>query len=276
MTTKQKKCSDSQKGRIVIHKGEVIKRIYPDELSLYLNDGWEKGFSESHNKKNSEAKKGKSSWNKGIPPSNETRIKISNSLKGSTPWNKGLTKEDERVKVYTQKAYSTKVKRYGSAFHNNNMNEEHKKKLSESHKGLLKGRKIPEETLKIKLTKEYITKKLNNSFNTSKPEEELYKKLLEENKHKTIYRNYKDERYPFYCDFYIVEDDLFIELNAHWTHGGKPYDPNDISCQQQLKEWQEKAKTSQYVANAIQTWTVRDVEKQRIAKEHNLNYKVIY
>lgn len=276
MTTKQSKCSSTQKGRIVIHNGDTEKRIYPNELQYYLNDGWEKGASDRHKKNNGNSHKGKTAWNKGITPSSETKKKISNSLKGNTPWNKGLTKEDERVKVYTQKAYSTKVKKYGSAFHNNNMSEEHKKKLSESHKGLLKGRKLSEETLKIKLTKEYITKKLNNSFNTSKPEEELYKKLLEENKHKTIYRNYKDERYPFYCDFYIVEDDLFIELNAHWTHGGKPYDPNDISCQQQLKEWQEKAKTSQYVANAIQTWTVRDVEKQRVAKEHNLNYKVIY
>ena len=87
---------------------------------------------------------------------------------------------------------------------------------------------------------------------------------------------YKEDRYPFYCDFYIVEDDLFIELNTHWTHGGKPYDPDDKECQEQLATWEEKAKTSQFYANAIKTWTERDVEKRRVAKENNLNYKVIY
>ena len=277
MTTKQKKCSDTQKGRVVIHKGDTIKRVYPNEVQSYLDNGWVRGFTEKHNRNNSKSNKGKTSWNKGVPCSEEKKVKISNSLKGNIPWNKGLTADnDVRVKANTKKSYETKIKRYGNAFPDNNMNDEHKKKLSESHKGILKGRKLPKDKLEIKLTKEYITKKLNNSFNTSKPEEELYKKLLEENKHKTIYRNYKDERYPFYCDFYILEDDLFIELNAHWTHGGRPYNPDDVSCQQQLKEWQEKAKTSQYVANAIETWTVRDVKKQEIAKEHNLNYKVIY
>ena len=155
------------------------------------------------------------------------------------------------------------------------MNEEHKRKISESTKGISK--KLSEEKLQIKLTKDYITRKKNHTFNTSNIEENFYTELLNENKTKTIYRQYKDpERYPFYCDYYIVEDDLFIELNAHWTHGTKPFDPNDEFCQKQLSEWKEKAKTSQFYANAIQTWTIRDVEKQKCAKEHNLNYKVIY
>ena len=279
MTTKQNKCSESQKGRIVIHKDDVEKRIYPNELQSYLDDGWRKGTSDKHKRGNSNSHKGKSSWNKGISTSDETREKISNSLKGSIPWNKNLTaSNNEAVKKNSEATKQTKINRYGNTYGKQNikLSDEHKQNISESHKGLLKGKKLSEETLRIKLTKEYLTKKINNSFNTSKPEEEFYRTLLEENKNKTIYRRYKEKRYPFYCDFYIVEDDLFIELNAHWTHGGKPYNPDDISCQEQLKVWQEKAKTSQFYAEAIKTWTVRDVEKQRIAKEHNLNYKVIY
>lgn len=65
-------------------------------------------------------------------------------------------------------------------------------------------------------------------------------------------------------------------MNAHWTHGGKPFDPNDNECEKQLLEWKEKAKVSQYYATAINTWTVRDVEKSKVAKNNNLNYKVIY
>jgi len=30
------------------------------------------------------------------------------------------------------------------------------------------------------------------------------------------------------CDFYIPSEDLFIELNRHWSHGGHFYDPNNI------------------------------------------------
>ena len=134
---------------------------------------------------------------------------------------------------------------------------------------------------------EYISEKDFNSkfknyfrdmyvFQFKNKEVDFYNKLLIENEGKTIYKQYKEERYPYYCDFYIVEDDAFIELNAHWTHGGMPYDENYEYCQKQLSEWKEKAKVSQFYQNAIITWTQRDVEKLKCAKEHNLNYKVIY
>ena len=37
-----------------------------------------------------------------------------------------------------------------------------------------------------------------------------------------IYDVIVDGRYPYYCDFYIPSEDLFIELNAHPSHGSKP------------------------------------------------------
>lgn len=91
--------------------------------------------------------------------------------------------------------------------------------------------KTREEKLQMKL-KEYETKKRNKSFNSSKQEKLFYEKLVETNPGKTILTQYKDEvRYPYCCDFYIVEDDLFIELNAHWTHGSRPYNHEDPWCQ---------------------------------------------
>lgn len=120
------------------------------------------------------------------------------------------------------------------------------------------------------------TKRKNNTLNTSQIEKNMYYDLCESYGKQNVLRQYKEDRYPFYCDFYIKSEDLFIELNAHWTHGGKPYDPEDKECQEKLTLWKEKAKTSQYFSTAIQTWTVRDVEKQRIAKQNNLNYTVIY
>lgn len=268
--TKQQKCSDTQKNRIVIHKDNLEKRIYLKDLQLYLDKGWEKGISDKHRESQSESQKGIIPWNKGTK--GIMRSNSSSWQKGHQPWNKGkknvqkswnkgLTKDtDDRIKKY-----SKKLKEHFS--------DEHRKICS--HNGKYK-KPLTEEKLKIKLSKEYITKKLNNSFNKSSVEEKFYKELLEQNRNKTIYRQYKDNRYPYYCDFYIKEDDLFIELNNHWTHGGKPYDENDESCKEQLKLWEEKAKKSQFFQNAIITWTIRDVEKKKCAERNKLNYKVIY
>lgn len=65
-------------------------------------------------------------------------------------------------------------------------------------------------------------------------------------------------------------------MHSYWTHGGRPYDENDVACQAQLAKWQEKAKTSDYYKNAIYTWTDLDVRKVKIAKENNLNFVAIY
>ena len=139
------------------------------------------------------------------------------------------------------------------------------------------GYTIPKDKLERKLEKEFETKRKNNSFNTSKPELEMLEQLKQENPGKTIIHPYKDKkRYPFYCDFYIVEDDLFIELHKHWTHGGRPYNPDDDWCKKQLADWTKKAEQSEYYKVAIVTWTDRDVRKLQCAKKNNLNYKVIY
>ena len=283
---KSEKCSNTQKGRIVIHKDDLEKRIYPNELQRYLNEGWIKGVSEKHKEENRKKRIVRSPSNKGKSVSKEVKEKISKTLKERystneiSVWNKGLTKDtDKRVRSYSEHSSNTRIERYGSTSYNKgkHLSEEHRRKIGESNSISLKGKHLPKDRLIIKTNKQYLTRKKNNSFNASKPENELYESLLKDYSNKTILRNYKDkDRYPFYCDFYIVEDDLFIELNAHWTHGGKPFNPDDEECIQQLNEWKEKAKTSQFYQNAIQTWTVRDVEKQRVAKENNLNYKVIY
>jgi len=112
------------------------------------------------------------------------------------------------------------------------------------------------------------TKRKNNSFNTSSTEEKIYNLLT---KKFIVIRQYKSEKYPFYCDFYLPELDLYLEYNGTWTHGGFPYDDNK-GCKKQLKRWQDKAKNSKFYLNAIETWTVRDVLKRQTAKDNNLNW----
>lgn len=120
-----------------------------------------------------------------------------------------------------------------------------------------------------KIEKEINTKRKNNTFNKSKSEEEAYH-FLNKNASNIIRQYNKDKRYPWACDFYIPDLDLFIECNFHWTHGKHPYDSTsqeDISI---LNEW--NSKNTKYYINAIQTWTIRDVNKRNKAKENNINF----
>lgn len=136
---------------------------------------------------------------------------------------------------------------------------------------------LTSEGLKSIYNKQFNTKKLNNSFNTSSIEVEYKNYLIEKFGEHNIETQYnKDPRYPFHCDFYIKPLNLFIELNMHWVHGGHPFNPNNEEDKIQLQRWQEKAKTSQFYKNAIHIWTESDVNKQKIAKDNNINYKVFY
>lgn len=65
-----KKRSDSMRGRKFINNGEIQIRVYEDEMTEYLSNGWKKGklpLSEEHKKKIGEGCKGKPAWNKGKP-----------------------------------------------------------------------------------------------------------------------------------------------------------------------------------------------------------------
>ena len=50
---------------------------------------------------------------------------------------------------------------------------------------------------------------------------------------------YKDERYPFFCDFYLPDKDLFIEINAFWMHGGHWFDESNPEDIEQLNKFFE-------------------------------------
>lgn len=114
------------------------------------------------------------------------------------------------------------------------------------------------------------SKRENGTFNTSKPEETLYDVLCNVFGENDIIRQYSSDLYPFACDFYIKSKDLYIELNASWTHGGHFYNAEqDVAI---IENWQSKATTSVYYKNALTVWTIRDAEKREAAKNNNLNY----
>ena len=115
----------------------------------------------------------------------------------------------------------------------------------------------------------------NNTWSTSKLEEKLYLYIKE--KFPSVIRQYKDkERYPYFCDFYIPELDLFLELNGTWTHGNHPYDMNSKEDNSILNIWKEKSKEHPMYLAAIKTWVVSDVNKRNKAKENHLNFKEVW
>lgn len=144
---------------------------------------------------------------------------------------------------------------------------EKKKRTSLKHYGV----EHPHQSNEIK-NKVNETKRKNNTFNASSKEIYIYNMLLSKFNKDDIIQNYKSEKYPFNCDFYIISLDLYIEYQGLWTHGGMPYDKTNDICINQVNIWKEKSKSSQYYKNALYNWTVRDVIKRETAIKNKLNY----
>lgn len=111
----------------------------------------------------------------------------------------------------------------------------------------------------------------NNTFNSSKCEDKLYDLLVELFGESDVCRQYNSDEYPYACDFHIKSRNMYIELNAHWSHGGHWYTDDDadvVSC------WSER--NTSYYNNAISIWTKRDVDKRNCAIRNKLNYVVFW
>lgn len=132
--------------------------------------------------------------------------------------------------------------------------------------------------IKQYLKKSWKTKHKNGTFNTSKPEQTMRLMLKRIFGEDDVLYQYNSDRYPFNCDFYIKSLDLYIELNASWTHGGHFFDENNPDDIIQLDEWKTRAreKGSRYYHSAIDTWTYRDLLKLQTALDNNLNYLVFW
>ena len=144
------------------------------------------------------------------------------------------------------------------------------------HGFLLEKAKLKRKTIESK-RKEYETKKKNKTINTSKVETDIYDIL--KTRYKKVERQYYSEKYPFACDFYVPELDLYIEYQGTWMHGKEPFDKTNKKHQKIINEWKKKAQEINFKGNfkksflwAIEVWTKRDPLKRVIAKENNLNW----
>lgn len=184
-----------------------------------------------------------------------------------------------------EKIKQTNIKRYGCSCPL--WNEEiHKKVINTCLERY--GDEMP---IKTKIIQE----KLSNSLKDSKVQEKIINtkkknktigniisknEMFLANKLKEIFPNliqqYFCTRYPFACDIYIPEIDVFIEYNEYWTHGKHPFNKNNIEDIDKLNYWKSNEDKHPQYKSAIHTWTEMDVKKRNIAKENKLNYIEIW
>lgn len=125
--------------------------------------------------------------------------------------------------------------------------------------------------------KAYNTRKCKRTFSCSKIEDKIYSLLLQ--KFPDVKRQYRDQRYPFSCDFYIPRLDLFIEYNGSWVHGYHKYDKNEPRDLRQVEVWKNKAneinfkgKPKTYYNYSVKVWTESDPLKRETALKNKLNW----
>jgi len=178
-----------------------------------------------------------------------------------------------KLKSIQEKVKETNLKKYGgTGFASKEINEKIKLKIIEKY-GVDNISKLEE----IK-RKKIETEKINNTINSSKDEEKIY--FLLRKVFKEVKRQYISDLYPFHCDFYIPELNLYIEYQGYWTHGKisekdilGPYNENNKRHQKILNEWNYKLHLGYKKYNsAIDTWVYKDPLKREIAKKNNLNW----
>ena len=123
------------------------------------------------------------------------------------------------------------------------------------------------------ISKQHQTKRERKSFHSTKLEDEIEKYLTKNNIN--FISQYKSQEYPFLCDFYFPDYNLYVEIQGYWCHGNHPFDENNKDDISKLEMWKEKSNSNQYT-NAIYIWTISDPLKRRVAKENNLNFIEIF
>lgn len=117
--------------------------------------------------------------------------------------------------------------------------------------------------------KRYETLRRNKTFNVSKPEQDILSML--QAKFKEVKTEYTSEEYPFRCDFYIPEINLYIEYQGHWSHGFRPFNGTEEDLKK-VEVWKSRATNTNSYNISIRIWTVRDPLKRETARKNGLNW----
>lgn len=115
----------------------------------------------------------------------------------------------------------------------------------------------------------------DSGYNSSKDEQYIFEKLKE--KYPNIVISYTDDRFVnpethrhFQLDFYDPDSDTGFNYNKTWTHCRRKFNPNDPSCQEDVK-WLE-SQPGDYYERALKQWTITDPIKREVAKANGLKF----
>ena len=261
----------SEKAKVANAKPEVRQKISQSVKKAFENPEVRLKMSNSVKQALSspETKAKLSMAQKALWQNEKYRKKMSKVIKKSYDENPEI-----KAKISASISKTLLEKWKDETWRNNRIAKMHSEYYSEALSNGIKNHYLDEEKKKATLNKSYMTKKQNNTFNVSQPEQ-CIKELLEQ-KFNKVYYQYKSELYPFNCDFYVEDLNLYIECHFNWTHGSRSYNENEQCCIEQLNNWKEKAKTSKYYQNAIYTWTDLDVRKRQCAISNKLNWIAFY
>lgn len=117
------------------------------------------------------------------------------------------------------------------------------------------------------------TKRQNGTFCSSIPEDKMYEILCDLFGASDIERQYQSSEYPFNCDFYVKSQNLYVELNAMWTHGGHWFGTYDDD-RSVLASWEERH--TSFYNGAVFVWSESDVAKREAARVAGLSYLVFW
>lgn len=216
---------------------------------------------------------------------------IKNKIKQTNLKNRGVAYsfQDKEVK---EKIKQTKKERYGSETYNNSeqaaktslekygtKNPAQSKEIQDKMKATCIERYGVDniwksDSLRLKL-KQNSQKSMHKNGNNSSLEDYLENAFKNAN---IVYiaEYKKDNRYPYFCDFYLPDIDTFVEINGYWTHNDHWFNEKDKNDLTTLKLWKEKAKAHSMYNAAIRVWTNSDLEKRNCAKKNKLNYVVLW
>lgn len=238
-------------------------------------------YGTSHPMKNSDVKEShRKAIQRKYGVSNVSKLPFIQAKKEQTALAHYGVKEISKSPLIKQRKVETCLKNHGVSYPMQNKSIVEKSKqtcLKKYGKEIYAGSSFYKENLKSIMQKQYETKKSNGTLNTSKPEDFIYEKL--KLKFPDTIRQFKCERYPFRCDFYIPSLDLFIEYNGFCTHGGHPFNSNDKDDLNKVSVWKQKSqetnfkgKKKSFYPNAIKVWTESDPLKRETALKNKLNW----
>lgn len=175
------------------------------------------------------------------------------------------SKSDEEKRKIFENIRENNIKRTGYASHTQNPEwiEKHKDLMffgSEKHLAMLDNIQ----------KKRRLTMHKNCTLNTSHDFEDLLIQYLKDTYPQyTILTQYDtDSRYPYMCDCYIKELDLFIEFQGSYYHNWRPFNYSS----EHIKEYDEMIAKGGQKENIANVWRYKDTEKRECAKQNNLNY----